>query len=57
MADQNLAEWGILKFIKERKNCSARIIEQDVYPFLLQTFNDDLRTSFFHTNPKSPQRK
>jgi hypothetical protein len=42
-----------LKLIKERENCSAGVIEQNIDPFFLQTFNNDLRSGFFHDESMS----
>jgi hypothetical protein len=52
MSNQELAERGMLKFIKEREYCSAWIIKKGIHTLLLQTFNNDLRACFFHKKPK-----
>jgi hypothetical protein len=35
MTNQDLFEWGMLEFVKEREDNSARVIEKKIHPFLL----------------------
>jgi hypothetical protein len=42
MSDQDLPEMSIMKFIKEGEDSPARVIENEIHPFFLQTFNNDL---------------
>jgi hypothetical protein len=48
MTNQYLLEGGVDKLIKEGKNGAARIIEKGIDIFLLQAFNNDLRTRLLH---------
>jgi hypothetical protein len=46
--DQHLLEWRTLEFIEKREDSATGVVENGLYPFLLQRFNDDLRTGLFH---------
>jgi hypothetical protein len=50
MTNQYLPDGGIDKLIKKGKNRTPRIIEEGINSFLLQTFNNNLRTGLFHQN-------
>jgi hypothetical protein len=53
MTNQYLPEGGIDKLIKKGKNGTPRIIEEGIDSFLLQAFNNDLRTGFLHDESMS----
>jgi hypothetical protein len=52
--DQDLLEWSTFKFIEKRKDGPTGVIENCFDPFLLQRFNDDLRTRLFHSQIRNP---
>jgi hypothetical protein len=48
MANQDLADGGLVKLMKEMENRAPGIVEQGIDSLLLQALNNDLGTCFLH---------